>query len=374
MSDLGAIKDDLAADWARLGPFTTCERLALTFRKEGRTAFICCPWHADKAPSCTVAIGQAGTIRVHCFSCAQTWDIHSLVAQLDRIDLRGSDFARVLVREAELLGRWDLVGQLEDKPCSCPGCKADLGCYRDRKPPAPAPAPTPQAERQYPPGDEIESLWDACRGVHLDREVSTWLRGRGLRVYELCVRDLVRALPVDVQLPAWARKRDPDGTPRTWIELGHRLITPLFDAAGIMRSVRARYVGTATDHFPKSLTPAGFKAAGLVMADPFARLVLEHGAVPPDWFNARPFRLVVTEGEPDWLTWSLQVHQKRHAPLWGVIGLESGGWTPEFAARVPDGAKVSVWTHSDVAGERYASKIVETLSPRCTVVRGGVQG
>lgn len=373
MSDLGDIKDQLTAEWARLGPFETCSRLNLSCRKEGRTAFICCPWHADKSPSCTVALGQACTIRVHCFSCAQTWDVHSLVAQLERLDLRGADFPKVLLREAEILSRWDLIDQLEGKPgeCTCPGCRTGVGCYRLRKPTAPAPAPSPLPERQYPPGDEIESLWEACQPVHLDREVSSWLRGRGLRVYELYARDLVRALPTTASLPAWARKRDEQGNPVSWVDHGHRLITPLFDQQGVMRSVRARYVGNAPKHFPKSLTPAGFKAAGLVMADPYARVVLEAGSVPSDWFNAHPFRLVVTEGEPDFLTWALQVHQARWAPRWAVIGLESGGWTSELAARVPDGSHVSIWTHSDTAGERYAAKVVESLSPRCTVVRGG---
>lgn len=372
MSDLAVIKQDLASDWARLGPFQTCERLNLQHRKEGRTAFVCCPWHSEKTPSCTVAIGQAGTIRVHCFGCAQTWDVHSLVAQLERMGLGGSDFPKLLAREAEILGRWDLIDQLEHNTaqCSCPGCKTGVGCYRLRKA-APAPAPTPLPERQYPPGDEIESLWDACQPVHLDREVASWIRGRGLKPYELHVRDLVRALPLDAPIPSWARKRDEQGNPVSWVDHGHRLITPLFDAAGVMRSVRARYVGTAPKHFPKSLTPAGFKAAGLVMADPYARLVLESGAVPAGWLNASPFRLVVTEGEPDYLTWALQVHQRQHAPLWGVISLESGGWTDELAARVPAGAQVSIWTHSDTAGERYAAKVVETLSPRCTTVRGG---
>ena len=98
------------------------------------------------------------------------------------------------------------------------------------------------------------------------------------------------------------------------------------------------------------------------MADPLARLLLASGA--PAWW--RPVRIVVCEGVPDWLTWASRYSDADLlAPA--VLGIISGSWSQELAARVPDGAGVVVRQHPDDAGHGYAARIVATLRGRCDV-------
>jgi hypothetical protein len=52
-----------------------------------------------------------------------------------------------------------------------------------------------------------------------------------------------------------------------------------------------------------------------------------------------------------------------------VLGIVNGSWTEEIAARIPDGTRVVVRTHSDGAGDDYAAKIVHSLSARCSLSR-----
>jgi hypothetical protein len=121
-----------------------------------------------------------------------------------------------------------------------------------------------------------------------------------------------------------------------------------------MRSVRAWQVHKVEG--PKRLPPAGFKAAGLVLANPPAlRWLLEPGP---------PIALVITEGEPDHLA-AVQA-----TPSEPVIGIGSGSWTQAFADRVPIGSTVAIQTHHDPAGDRYAAEITKTLAKRARVKRG----
>lgn len=192
--------------------------------------------------------------------------------------------------------------------------------------------------------------------VDQDSMCAAWLRSRALSPATVRDLDLARALP-DGQTPRWARARGV-----TWAESGHRLLVPLFDALGRLASVRARVVVAGQDG-PKALAPAGYTTAGLVMADALARRLLagEVGAAE----QVRDVGLLVAEGGPDYLTW---------AARWGtdgsldrapaVFGIESGAWTAEVAARVPDGTRLCVATHDDGAGERYAAAIVASFGAR----------
>jgi hypothetical protein len=87
-------------------------------------------------------------------------------------------------------------------------------------------------------------------------------------------------------------------------------------------------------------------------------------------------RVVVTEGEPDLWTWSTR--QRRgmapDARTWAVLGVVNGSWNEDLAARVPSGCKVSVRTHADAAGDKYAERIRRTLAKRCEVRRAVIPG
>jgi hypothetical protein len=174
------------------------------------------------------------------------------------------------------------------------------------------------------------------------------------------VDDLSRARVIrrDVlQLPRWARFGG-----RSWVETGHRLVIPVVDAFGQVRSLRAwRVVDGET---PKRLPPAGHRAAGLLLACSMGRGLLA-GSVPQ---GAQPPTVLITEGEPDWLTWVTHFSDAdEDAPA--VLGVLSGSWSSETAARIPDGATVVLRTHHDSAGERYATEIAESLRGRCRLRR-----
>jgi hypothetical protein len=115
---------------------------------------------------------------------------------------------------------------------------------------------------------------------------------------------------------------------------------------------------------PKSLAPSGFSVKGLVLADPLAQQLL--GGVCPAWW--KPREIVVAEGEPDWLLWALRQRETdEQGPA--VIGIESGAWSPQIAARIPTGASVVIRTHHDEPGERYAQQIAASLHGRCRIFR-----
>lgn len=352
MADLSQVKAELGLDWARIGPFATCDLLGLKYRKEGRTAFLCCPWHAERTPSCTITIGPKGTIRAHCFGCSQTWDVHALVAQVHGLDLRGSAFKELLIRESEILTRWDLVEQLEGK----------------RPEPRPVAQPTPprmeiepEPERPLPDRDEVLDFIASCVLTTEEETVSHYLRGRHFDPQAVDVRGLAYAIPENIgHLPEWARYKG-----QTWVETGHWLIVPVFSATGSLVSVRGwRVVPGET---PKRLPPAGCGVRETILADALGQEVLKVGKWP-DWVTTKP-SVAICEGEPDWLMSATQtpLHQ---CPTRAVLGIFSGSWCDKIAKRIPDGTKVVIWTDLDAAGEKYAAKINESLYKRCEVSRG----
>lgn len=229
------------------------------------------------------------------------------------------------------------------------------------------PRPAPQRARgaretptpSYPPPDELAGLWAASRPVTADAEVSSYLESRALEPTTIADADLARALSRDHDGPGWARCGS-----RPWGETGHRLLVQLVDAAGVPRSLIAR--STDPKALRKSLAPSGFERRGLVLAGSLARQVLETGG-RPSWWEDVPLRVVICEGEVDWLTWATRVvEQGRYPPGQepACIGIEAGAWTAATAARIPDGAVVFVDTDRDEQGEKYAAAIVATFADR----------
>jgi hypothetical protein len=81
-----------------------------------------------------------------------------------------------------------------------------------------------------------------------------------------------------------------------------------------------------------------------------------------------PLRVVVVEGEPDFLTWATRFSDAdEDVPV--VLGVLSGGWSNDMAMRIPDDARVVIRTHHDPAGDAYADVVRESLGPRCEVLR-----
>lgn len=310
-----------------------------------------CPFHDEKTPSASLELGPAGTLRLHCFGlCARSWDVHSLAAEVLGLDVRGR-FRELLAEEARLLGRYDVLEALEGK-----------GAPRTPARPPERPTPAPAPERPYPPADEVSALWRSSIATSDDAEAAAYLRGRSIEPAHVDEHDLARVIPRGAALPSWASFKGDAPAARPWTDTGHRLLVPTFDATGTMRGVRAGRI--LPGDTPKRLPPSGYRAGGLVLADTLARWVLEHGKAP----EGGPLRLIVAEGEPDFLTWASRQSADADAEL-AVVGLVSGAWTPAIAARIPDGTRVAVRTHHDEAGWKYAAQIHATLAGRCLLAR-----
>jgi len=323
-------------------PRDVCRRLGLDrgAKPQGGGLMILCPAHQERTPSCSITRGADGTLRVNCFGCSFTGDVFNLLAVVENLD-PDHDFAELL-RQASDLARLPL----------------DRGATASRRP---APVISMAPRRAYPPGPEVGALWSLCRPVIDDAEVCRWMESRGLAPNLVARQDLARALPLGRDLPRWAsylgdRSIRPRAEP--WSVLGYRLIVPLYDAAGVVRSVRARAVIETTPAAPKALPPSGHATQGLVLADPLAAHVLTHGA----WSEQSDKRLVIAEGEPDFLTWAMRAT----VAVLGIAG--NGQWTEGVAERVPAGTTVIIRTDQDDAGDLYAEVVTRTLWGRCTIL------
>lgn len=244
----------------------------------------------------------------------------------------------------------------------------------DRRPAAePTRRPPPP---EYPPQEEVDRLWAQCMGVDEHPAASAWLASRGLDATHLSQpRELpmVRALRhlagpdhpaaregTKLQQPRWAGFGTERVTP--WIDTGYQLLIPCYDATGMMRSFRARWVLDTPPPLGKAIPPRGFEARGLLMCNLGGLYLLKFGKWP-DALKERNRQLWIVEGEPDTLTVAALM-QTTNAPDRAVWGIYNGSWTAELAARVPDDADVVIGLHDDEAGRRYIDKVDRTLHGR----------
>jgi hypothetical protein len=86
------------------------------------------------------------------------------------------------------------------------------------------------------------------------------------------------------------------------------------------------------------------------MACPLAATMLAVAAWP--WWKER--RVVITEGEPDFLTWATRGEIPRNLAVLGVGG--AGQWTEAFADRIPDDSSVIIRTDPDDTGGRLCRR------------------
>jgi hypothetical protein len=224
------------------------------------------------------------------------------------------------------------------------------------KPPEIAAAPN------YPPVAEVRALWGHCLPVSADGAVADWLTGIPLDVAAIEDGDLARALPAE-RLPDWARCGN-----RNWYEAGYRVVVPLYDEHGQMRTVRGRGLASGG---PKSLPAKGYATSGLVMADALARQLLKTGDKPDWWPTNEPLQVVIAEGEKDWLTDCVHFAPPGsvNASMPAVFGVISGSWSMQLARRIPNGTQITIRTDHDRAGDKYAAEINKTLARRCAVLR-----
>lgn len=228
-------------------------------RQAGGGLLIRCPAHNERTPSCSVRRGRDGTIAVQCFGCGFAGDALSLIAIARGLDLRG-DFRAVLGEAARLAG----VALDLDRPA------------------AERPAPTPAPALDYPDAAEVAALWATAEPIEADPDLypeadtaaARYLAGRAIDPGAVDLYQLARVLPADAPAPPWARCR---GIP--WPR-SHRLILPVVDHLGAVRSLRAWKIDGADSDAPKRTAPAGKALAGLLLACPTARRMLATGQAP----------------------------------------------------------------------------------------------
>lgn len=245
--------------------------------------------------------------------------------------------------EARSTIRSGLNAGLAAGPAELPAELRELGRAAARPRPAPPPAP----ERTPPPAEEVRALWMSCTPVWGTPQGEE-LAARGIDPARVEEMDLARVLPL-AGLPRWARSA---GGP--WSSTGHRLVLRLYDARGALASVHARRLGAGDG--PKGLSPSGFTTRGLVLADATALDILAAG--PPPWWNGQ---VLLTEGVPGFLALACRPSDAAEQ-VPAILGYMQGSWTPEIAARIPQGARAIIWPHDDDAGGAMAAKITATLA------------
>lgn len=289
-------------------------------RRVGRELVASCPFHAESSPS--FSINSEKQTWICRGACAEGGDVFRFVERFAEVDFPGA-----LVALAQRAG----IG---------PGGP----CVPLRRVVQPRSTPTPL---RLPVG-QVRRLWEASAGATACSEVAGWLRSRGLDAERVEDSDLCRSLPL-VDLPKWAQR---------WRH-GWRGLFPMYDAGGELIAVRARWTGAGSaPDGRKSLNPIGSSPAGLVLADPGGIAMLK-GKVPPR-------SLWITEGEPDFMSTATAFGD---AADMGILGIVSGSWTQEIAACVPTGIEVTIATHDDECGNRFASEIVTTLAGRVSLYR-----
>ncbi|MFT3838953.1 MAG: hypothetical protein QM723_18380 [Myxococcaceae bacterium] len=205
---------------------------------------------------------------------------------------------------------------------------------------------------------DAAQLYLEGQAVCADDECSEWLKSRGIDPQRVTDFALARALSADQPTPSWAAAGS-----RSWSQSGHRVLVPLYDHHGRMRSVHARRV-VAGD--PKELSPRGGSRSGLVMANGLAQLMLRGeplGDGSPVGELLSQVGLWVAEGTTDFLTACCTRSDADDAAP-AVVGVVSGSWTTDMSTCIPDRTPVCIATDDDGAGDKYAAAILESLRER----------
>jgi len=323
-------------------PLAVAKALGLKVAHDGGSyALVSCPVHQESRASCSLH-RRGETLAVKCHGCEWTGDLLTLVAAVNGLD-PAREFRSVLAAALDAAGMADDAQQVR-------GGK-----------PAPARRVVPQQadpepERDYPPLGDVLDLWLSCIPVTEDLAAMGMLEGRRIDPATVARHDLARVIHPGAhheRVPGWAKYRG-----RNWNLSGHRVVVPVYDAAGQMRSVRAWLV-TGEALTPKRVPPVGFRASALVLANQRAQRWLRG--------DLSPSSVVLCEGEPDWLVRSITF------PSEVIVGVGSGSWTAEFAERVPYGSEITILTHLDSAGNRYADAIEQSVKHRAQVFRWTVE-
>ena len=296
-----------------------------------------------------------GALGWRCWVCGASGDALDVLAYAVTGSRLSSDREQLETIRADLAAR-GLISEDDHRPAR-----------RAPRRPLPPPPVEPPPSEAWPPVDEVREFMQSGLKVSEDAQVVDFLRHRYKQHTDRLIAllehlDLARAIP-DRTHPRWARIGG-----KRWREQGFRLMFPLVDASGQMRSLRVRRTTLEASTLPKALPPVGYGCRGLVLACDRAAALLR-GETPDWWPEGRLHRLVIVEGETDWM--SLLVRRKTdHDPA--LIGLYSGAWLPDHSAALPHGAILHIRTDNDDAGHRYAEGVARASRNRrdLTLLRG----
>jgi hypothetical protein len=289
----------------------------------------------------------------HCFTCEESGDAIDFASW----HIGGARFRDLPVeRKAEVKEWFGFAEDLRVLPPAAP-----------RSRPAERPVQLENLEAEYPPRSEAERFWESCRPISDDVQVLDYLAWREVPAGKLVIHDCARALPAGLACPPWARFGESD-----WSRTGHRLIVPLYDFLGEMRSFVARSIERAPAK--KSLGVQGYGRRGLVMAGTYGRAMLSTGAIA-HWHRLERLRLTIAEGEIDTLRAVATgaddelESDYRPAAFRAVLGIFAGSFTRDVASRVPSGTTVVIATDADEQGDKYAADVRDRIGERCDFER-----
>ena len=314
----------------------------------------------------------------HCHKCQAHGDALDFAAAAVTGELHFREAARDPERAAKLRAWLSDRGWADPEPrpeLQRPAPVVKLPPVADLPPDGPEAPPMGEAELA-----EVADLWSRAPRLGLDGadEARAWLTRRRLDWRRVAALDLVRGLPGG-ELPRWARAA---GCP--WSD-GWRALVPTWGPSGELAGLRARW--TSTEAPPRAIKGAApalglGSTSGRIMADPIGVALLRRGpeARPGDVLDTDGARwdgrVLVCEGEPDLLRWATDKRADRWAEqraegtftgsTWATLGIVSGAWSRDFAARIPDGATVIIRRHLDDngAGDRMADRVIETFNGR----------
>lgn len=222
----------------------------------------------------------------------------------------------------------------------------------------------PSAPRHVP-AEELQAVWAGCCSVTEDVEVSEYLRGRGIDPAAVAADDLARALTTSGPTSRWMKHRPCADAPATnWRQSGHRLVVPLHDTEGAMRSLLARLVRSPRAGERKSSAPMGCDRGGLAMACRATIEMLRTGRSPNT--DGRAFRIYATEGEIDFLSACVRIPESSDVRVRAVIGIVNGTLTSELGKRFPSGAQVVSLFDKDDEGTKYEMRLRGILPHGCS--------
>jgi hypothetical protein len=315
-------------------------------KRNGATGLlICCPSHGERNASCGITVRGDGTLWAKCHACQWSGDVLSMIALANGLDVQ-SDFREVLIRGAEIAGDLSLADEIR------------AGCERINIVPRPiVPAPPRIPEAKYLTQSEIDDAWSRSVECMADDAARKLLTSRAINPSIVDELSLCRVIPTGIDLPDWASiEFDRNGATEraAWNRTGHRLICKVYDCDGVARSIRAWQIDRTGGL--KRLPARGKRGTGIVLAN-------ASGVGLLSWISS-PEIVIVTEGEPDWLTWATRVPDSV-----AVLGVGSGWWTKDHGSRILPRSNVIIRTHCDKAGDAYATQVIDTLPASCSVWR-----